>query len=261
MRGRRIRRRIASWSETRSELLAAVVADDGALTRMENMQGNAGGNAHVEEEGEEDRSDPSGEIRLVDRPYLILGKSRSGKRAERLGLGASVRAKRRRILHHGGICKFRCETKERAWQGRQDGDEREEWDEVHQACGSGFVRPPPSVRLPFFLLFFLPFFLSFFLPSFLRSCTHGSCSYRLWQFPRRTLWEEEREGRASMRVSRAYVLGGTLRVMYRRLSGIRSFRWCTKIWWIKSTICAQSEASMCPLNDPWNFGEKKSKCI
>lgn len=54
---------------------------------------------------------------------------------------------------------------------RQDSDdEHEERDEVHQTCGSGFVRPPLC--------------LSFAAPRRTQALT---LSYRLWQFPRRTL--------------------------------------------------------------------------
>lgn len=57
-------------------------------------------------------------------------------------------------------------------------------DEMHQACGSGFVRPP--LCLSFLAL----------------RCACSSYFYRLWQFPRRTLWVRKREkARLSLRVS------------------------------------------------------------
>ncbi|KAM0725030.1 hypothetical protein ACS0PU_009414 [Formica fusca] len=68
----------------------------------------------------------------------------------------------KRNLLYVGISKFRCETKKGIGGYRRR-------DEMHQACGSGFVRPPLC--------------LSF-------SALHRACSsyfYRLWQFPRRTL--------------------------------------------------------------------------
>lgn len=84
----------------------------------------------------------------------------------------------KRNLLYVGISKFRCETK-KGIGGYQ------RWDEMHQACGSGFVRPPLC--------------LSF--SALRRACS--SYFYRLWQFPRRTLWVRKREKvRLSLRVSR-----------------------------------------------------------
>lgn len=76
-----------------------------------------------------------------------------------------------------GIGKFRCETKKGVGGYRRR-------DEMHQACGSGFVRPP--LCLSFLAL----------------RCACSSYFYRLWQFPRRTLWVRKREkARLSLRVS------------------------------------------------------------
>lgn len=73
--------------------------------------------------------------------------ARRGKRAERLGVRASAREEE---LLYGGIGKFRCETKKgkdgggrrKAGGGRISTTGMRKRDEVHQACGSGFVRPP-----------------------------------------------------------------------------------------------------------------------
>jgi len=83
----------------------------------------------------------------------------------------------KRNLLYVGIGKFRCETKKGVGGYRRR-------DEMHQACGSGFVRPP--LCLSFSAL----------------HCTCSSYFYRLWQFPRRTLWARKREkARLCLRVS------------------------------------------------------------
>lgn len=68
---------------------------------------------------------------------------REEKRVERLSVRASARKEE---LLYGGIDKFRCEAKggkdRGAGGGRISTTSMRKRDEVHQACGSGFVRPP-----------------------------------------------------------------------------------------------------------------------
>lgn len=108
---------------------------------------------------------------MIDRSRgggYLAGPSVSGiARRETLGVRASARKEE---LFYSGIGKFRCETKEGKGRGAGDGristTSMRKRDEVHQACGSGFVRPPLC--------------LSF---SDLRR-VRSSYFYRLWQFPR-----------------------------------------------------------------------------
>lgn len=93
---------------------------------------------------------------LLDHPYI---RDREERNAQK---GSAWE------LLYGGIGKFRCETKKGksggADAGRISTTSTRKRDEVHQACGSGFVRP---------LLF----------PSRVFA-VRNSYFYRLWQFPR-----------------------------------------------------------------------------
>jgi len=140
----------------------------GTLTRI----------AHLAREREMDRSmDRSREIERGRRkehpPDQAYPRDREAGDARKEGFGVHASARKRpRSFPRTRRDPVNLDTG-RGGEGKEGKDRRVggtgPW--MHQACGSGFVRPGPSV----------------FLSPRVSPLAPGSYSYRLWQFPRRTL--------------------------------------------------------------------------